>query len=66
MMTNPETPFLTCPVTHKTPRDHPIDLFGDSCFHVDSSGARTTDWPARPPTGRLAAQTAHNIRRRTP
>ena len=32
-MTNPDTPFLTCPVTYRTSRDHPmIDLFGESCF----------------------------------
>ena len=44
-MTNPDTPFLTCPVTYRTSRDHPmIDLFGESCFHVDNSGALTTEW----------------------
>ena len=43
-MTIPDASFLTCPVTYKTPRDNPIDLFGDSCFHVDNSGARATDW----------------------
>ena len=44
-MTNPDTPFLTCPVTYRTSCDHPmIDLFGESCFHVDNSGVLTTEW----------------------
>ena len=41
LTTNPD-PFLTRSSYHKTPRDHPIDLFGDSCFRVDNSGARAT------------------------
>ena len=46
-MTNPDTLFLTCPATYKTPRAHPIDFFGDSCFHVGNSGALTTEWNDR-------------------
>ena len=46
-MTIPGASFLTCPVIYKTPRDNLIDLFGDSCFHVDNSGARTADWHGR-------------------
>ena len=41
---DPDHPYLTCPVSHRTSREHSIDPCGASCFHFDSSGARTAEW----------------------